>query len=53
MKDFDPSQVQSHQLFGQGQSMYDDVLKANNSEIVIDENKMSEIVNEYFIKNAQ
>jgi len=50
VKDFDPStQIHNHQLTGQGKTMYDDILQANNSQIVIDENKMQEIVNEYFI----
>ncbi|MEG6573664.1 hypothetical protein V6C31_03840, partial [Caldibacillus debilis] len=36
-------------LKGKGQTLYDDVLQANNSQIVIDEKEMKEIVAKYFI----
>ncbi|WP_020155846.1 LCP family protein [Caldibacillus debilis] len=50
VKDFDPdTQVHYHQLKGKGQTLYDDVLQANNSQIVIDEKDMKDIVEKYFI----
>ncbi|MGE6257074.1 LCP family protein [Heyndrickxia sporothermodurans] len=50
VKDFDPAtQVHYHQLKGEGKTMYDDVLKSNNSQIIIDENNMKEIVEKYFL----
>ena len=52
VKDFDPnSQIHNHQLYGQGKTMYDDILQAKNSQIVVDENKMNEIVNKYFLNS--
>ncbi|MCU9613041.1 LCP family protein [Caldibacillus lycopersici] len=52
VKNFDPSkQVHYHQLIGKGQTLYDDILQANNSQIVIDEDEMQKIVDEYFIHN--
>lgn len=51
VKDFDPStQIHYHQLVGEGKKMYDDILKANNSQIVINEQKMKEVVEKYFIQ---
>ncbi|MED3560989.1 LCP family protein [Bacillus xiapuensis] len=49
MKDFDPNkQLKYKQVYGVGQTMYDDVLKANNSQIVIDQQKMKSLIAEYF-----
>jgi LCP family protein required for cell wall assembly len=48
-KDFDPSkQLEYHQLHGVGKKMYDDILKANNSQIVLDQNKINEIISANF-----
>ncbi|MCQ6278509.1 LCP family protein [Bacillus sp. EB600] len=45
VKDIDPDkQLSYQQLPGVGRSMYDDILKANNAEIVIDEEKMKSII---------
>ncbi|WAA09720.1 LCP family protein [Fervidibacillus albus] len=50
VKDFDPdTQVHYHQLSGVGQTLYDDILQANNSQIVLDEEAMKEIVESYFL----
>lgn len=48
-KDFDPgTQLEYHQLPGQGKTMYDDILKANNYQFVVDENEIKKIVSENF-----
>jgi polyisoprenyl-teichoic acid--peptidoglycan teichoic acid transferase len=48
-KDFDPNkQLTYHQLQGTGQSLYDDILKANNSQIVLDEKQIQELAAAYF-----
>lgn len=45
MKDIDPNtQVNYQQLTGVGQKLYDDILKAKNDEIVIDQQQMKEII---------
>lgn len=50
VKNFDPDkQIQYHQLTGEGKTLYDDILKANNSQIVINEEEMKKIVEMYFI----
>ncbi|CEE03017.1 cell envelope-related transcriptional attenuator [Caldibacillus thermoamylovorans] len=50
VQNFDPDkQIQYHQLTGQGQTLYDDILKNNNSQIVINEDEMKKIVEEYYI----
>jgi polyisoprenyl-teichoic acid--peptidoglycan teichoic acid transferase len=49
MKDFNPNNnLKYQQLTGVGRTMYDDILKANNAQIVIDQGKMKNIVAEYF-----
>lgn len=49
MKDIDPNkQLSYQQLQGVGQSLYDDILKANNSQIVIDQQQMKSIIDQYF-----
>lgn len=49
MKNIDPNkQVNYQQLTGTGQSLYDDILKAKNDEIVIDDQKMKSIIASYF-----
>ncbi|OIK08406.1 transcriptional regulator [Bacillus sp. MUM 116] len=49
VKDFDPNkQLSYHQLHGEGKSMYDDILKANNSQIVLVEQQLKEIMSKYF-----
>ena len=49
VKDIDPNkQLQYEQLKGVGKTMYDDILKANNSEIVIDPQQMKSTIEEYF-----
>jgi LCP family protein required for cell wall assembly len=43
-KKFDPdTQLEYYQLTGVGKNMYDDILKANNSQIVLDQNTIQEI----------
>jgi hypothetical protein len=49
MKDIDPNkQLSYQQLQGVGQSMYDDILKAKNDQIVIDQQQMKSIISQYF-----
>ena len=49
MKNFDPNkQLNYKQLPGVGKNMYDDILKANNAEIVIDPQQMKTIIAQYF-----
>lgn len=48
-KDFDPAtQLQYHQLHGTGKKMYDDILKANNDQIVLDQQQLREIIAKNF-----
>lgn len=49
VKDIDLNSIQYHQLHGEGKTMYNDVLKANDSEIVLDPQEVKEIANKYFI----
>lgn len=45
MKNLDPNnQISYQQIHGVGQTLYDDVLKANNSEIVVDTQQMKDIL---------
>jgi hypothetical protein len=45
LKNIDPNkQISYHQLNGVGKSMYDDILKANNDQIVIDPQQIKDIV---------
>jgi len=45
VKNFDPNkQVNYQQLQGVGESLYDDILKAKNDEIVIDQQQMQSII---------
>ncbi|MBI0579869.1 LCP family protein [Neobacillus cucumis] len=49
MKDFDPNkQLKYKQLTGVGRTMYDDILKANNSEIIIDPKLLKSTIGKYF-----
>ncbi|MDQ0200731.1 LCP family protein [Neobacillus ginsengisoli] len=49
VKDIDPNkQLHYEQLQGVGESMYDDILKAKNDEIVIDPQQMKSIIAKYF-----
>jgi len=49
MKSFNVNkQLHYQQLTGVGKSMYDDILKANNDEIVINQQKMKSIIAKYF-----
>jgi LCP family protein required for cell wall assembly len=48
-KNFDPNtQLHYEQLQGVGQSLYDDILKAKNDQIVIDQQQIKDIVAKYF-----
>ncbi|MEK5389682.1 LCP family protein [Margalitia sp. FSL K6-0131] len=49
VKDIDLNSIQYHQLHGEGKTMYNDVLKANDSEIVLDPQEVKDIANKYFI----
>lgn len=50
VKNIDPSkQIQYQQLQGVGQSLYDDILKAKNDQIVIDEQQMKSVISQYFL----
>ena len=49
VKNFDASkQLTYHQLHGVGQTMYDDILKANNSQIVLNPQEIKDIMSKYF-----
>jgi LCP family protein required for cell wall assembly len=49
VKNFDPNkQLNYKQLPGVGENLYDDILKANNDEIVIDPQQMKTIIAQYF-----
>jgi anionic cell wall polymer biosynthesis LytR-Cps2A-Psr (LCP) family protein len=49
VKGFDPNkQLTYHQIHGVGKTMYDDILKANNSQIVIDQQQINDIFSKYF-----
>lgn len=49
VKDSDPAtQLQYHQLSGEGKTMYDDILKNNNYQLVINEDEMKKLVAEHF-----
>jgi LCP family protein required for cell wall assembly len=49
VKDIDPNkQLHYQQIDGMERTMYDDILKANNSEIVIDPQQMKTIIAQYF-----
>jgi polyisoprenyl-teichoic acid--peptidoglycan teichoic acid transferase len=44
-KDFDPNtQLEYHQIPGEGKKMYDDILKANNYQLVINQDKIKDLV---------
>ncbi|MGG1678245.1 LCP family protein [Neobacillus sp. NRS-1170] len=48
-KDFNPNtQLEYHQIPGIGKKMYDDILKANNYQLVIDPEKIKELVATHF-----
>ncbi|SMQ84903.1 transcriptional attenuator, LytR family [Bacillus sp. OV166] len=48
-KDFDPNtQLEYHQIPGEGKRMYDDILKANNYQLVIDQDKVKDLVAQNF-----
>jgi polyisoprenyl-teichoic acid--peptidoglycan teichoic acid transferase len=50
VKNIDPSkQIQYQQLQGVGQSLNDDILKAKNDQIVIDEQQMKSVISQYFL----
>ncbi|WP_239984859.1 LCP family protein [Sporolactobacillus pectinivorans] len=47
--DFHPEQqIQYHQVKGQNAVMYDDILKANNDEVVLDPGQLKSVVQKYF-----
>jgi len=49
VKDSNPAtQLQYHQLSGEGKTMYDDILKNNNYQLVINEDEMKKLVAEHF-----
>jgi polyisoprenyl-teichoic acid--peptidoglycan teichoic acid transferase len=48
-KDFDPNtQLEYHQIPGEGKRMYDDILKANNYQLVINQDKIKDLVAQNF-----
>lgn len=49
IKNFDPSkQLHYYQINGEWKTMYDDILKANNDELIMDTAQMKQIVAQYF-----
>jgi polyisoprenyl-teichoic acid--peptidoglycan teichoic acid transferase len=48
-KDFEPNtQLEYHQIPGVGKRMYDDILKANNYQLVIDQDKINKLISTHF-----
>jgi LCP family protein required for cell wall assembly len=48
--DFNPStQIHHYQVPGASQTMYDDILKNYNSEVVLDTNKLHQIIEQHFV----
>ncbi|MFB5193636.1 LCP family protein [Neobacillus sp. KR4-4] len=48
-KDFEPNtQLEYHQIPGVGKRMYDDILKANNYQLVIDQDKIKDLISTHF-----
>ncbi|WP_242216859.1 LCP family protein [Bacillus cereus group sp. BfR-BA-01380] len=48
-KDFDPKkQLQYHQIGGEWKTMYDDVLKNNNDELIMNKEQLKQVVSQYF-----
>jgi LCP family protein required for cell wall assembly len=48
-KDFNPStQLKYHQIPGVGKRMYDDILKSNNYQLVIDQDKINDLITKNF-----
>lgn len=45
---FEPNQLQYYQITGKGQELYDDVLGANNYQIVLNQEEMESIIEKYF-----
>ena len=49
-KDFDPTkQLKYHQISGQWKSMYDDILKNNNDQLIMDKEQLKQVVSQYFM----
>ncbi|ENQ3078312.1 LCP family protein [Bacillus cereus] len=50
VKDFDPTkQLQYHQIGGEWKTMYDDILKNNNDELIMDKEQLKQVVSQYFM----
>lgn len=47
MKNINPSQIKYYQIKGQSQTMYDDILKNNNYEIVLDKNSLDSAMSHF------
>ncbi|MCP8967848.1 LCP family glycopolymer transferase [Ectobacillus ponti] len=49
VKNFDPgTQLQYHQVSGEFKTMYDDILKNNNSQLVLNKEELKKLVDQYF-----
>lgn len=49
-KDFDPTkQLQYHQIGGEWKSIYDDILKNNNDQLLMDKEQLKQVVSQYFM----
>ncbi|WP_028402012.1 LCP family protein [Ectobacillus panaciterrae] len=49
VKDFNPTkQLQYHQVPGEWKTMYDDILKNNNDQLVVDKGQIDQLVSQYF-----
>lgn len=48
VKNLDVNSIHYHQLHGVGKTMYNDILKANDSEIVLDPQEIKDITTKYF-----
>ncbi|MED1201778.1 LCP family protein [Heyndrickxia acidicola] len=49
VKNFNHSQLHYHQLPGASKVMYDDVLKNNNDEVVLDPQEINSVMTKYFV----
>lgn len=49
-KDFNPAkQLQYHQIGGEWKTMYDDILKNNNDQLIMDKEQLKQVVSQYFM----
>jgi polyisoprenyl-teichoic acid--peptidoglycan teichoic acid transferase len=49
VKNLDIKSIHYHQLHGENKTMYDDILKANNDEVILDPQELKDVATTYFI----